>query len=378
MTTEASPNEPPKKPGPRYILGWITAALVVLIVVGGLVFASAQKITVQTVQLATVIARGPKVLVQPAGESARSRKLDLPATINGYVETAIYAKVAGYLKEIRVDKGALVRKGEVLAILESPELDKQVADAHANYWLQKVTDDRDQRLFKAGVIAAQQADDSHSAMLQAKAAYQQLLAMQAYEIVRAPLNGMITARYVDPGALIPQVTSPANGAAPIVAFVTLQPVRVYAWVPQTDAPFIHDNDPATVTVTEYPGRRFTGSVTRHPEALSPDSRTMLVEVDLPNADRSLYPGMYARLSISAAFSSRMPTVPDDALIFRNNRIYVPVVRNQKLRLLPVTLGYDDGYKVEITSGLRLGEMVAINVSQSAQDGEPVQATLVQR
>lgn len=378
MITEAPPSPTPGKPGARYILRWLIAALAVLIAVCGLVFASAQKIKVQTSQLEATLARGPRVLVEPAGESALSRKLDLPATITGYIETPIYAKVAGYLKEIRVDKGARVRKGEVLAILESPELDKQVADARASYWLQKVTDDRNQQLFRAGVIAAQQADDSHSAMLQAKAAYQQLLAMQAYEIVRAPVSGVITARYVDPGALIPQVTSPASGAAPIVTLATLQPVRVYAWVPQSAAPFIHDGDPATVTVTEYPGRQFTGSVTRHPEALSPASRTMLVEVDLPNADSSLYPGMYARLSLGVALSNRAPTVPDDALIFRNDKVYVPVVRNQRLHLVPVTLGYDDGYRVEITSGLRPGEMVAINVSQSAQDGEPVQPTLNRR
>ncbi len=301
----------------------------------------------------------------------RGRKLDLPATINGYIQTPVYAKVAGYMKTILVDKGDSVRTGELIAVIESPETDKQVADALANYRLQLTTDRRDQYLLRNEVISQQEADTQRATMLQAKASYEQELALQRYEIIRAPFDGIVTARYVDPGTLIPQVTSPASGAAPIIAIATLQPVRVYAYVPQSEAPFVHDGDSATVTVTEYPGRQFTGSVTRHPDALNPDSRTMLVEVDLANGDRSLYPGMYARLSLSVALSNRAPTVPDDALIFRNNKIYVPVVRNQRLYLVPVTLGYDDGYQVEVTSGLRAGEMVAINVSQAAQDGEPV-------
>ncbi|SRR5579875_696629 len=363
-----------ERPGVRYVFIWMLAVIAVFIVVYGLVLASAQKIRVQNAQLESKLARGPRVLVEPALESASHKTLDLPATINGYIETPIYAKVAGYLKEIRVDKGARVHKDQILAVLESPELDKEVADAHANYWLQEVTDERNQRLFRAGVIAAQAADESHSAMLQAKAAYQQLLAMQSYEIVRAPVDGVITARFVDPGALIPQVTSPANGATPIVKLATLKPLRIYAWAPQSAALFIHDGDPATVTVTEYPGRNFTGKVTRHPEALNAESRTMLVEVDLPNNDLSLYPGMYARMRISTDRLKPAPTVPDDALIYRNNRVYVPVVQNNRLRLVQVTLGFDDGYRVEVTSGLQPNQMVAVNVSQSVENGEAVQPT----
>jgi membrane fusion protein, multidrug efflux system len=368
--TEASSNQPAEKPGARYILGWVIAALTVLIAVCGLVFASAQRIKVQTSQLETMLARGPSVLVEPAGESARSRKLDLPATINGYIETPVYAKIPGYMKTILVDKGDRVRTGELIAVIESPETDKQVADALANYHLQWVTNRRDEYLLKNEVISQQAEDTQRALMLQARATYEQELALQRYEIIKAPFDGIVSARYVDPGTLIPQSTTPSSGN-PIIAMATLQPVRVYAYVPQSQAPFIHDGDPATVFVTEYPGRQFPGSVTRHPDALNPDSRTMLVEVDLPNTDRSLYPGMYARLSLNVVLSSAAPTVPDDALIFRNNKIYVPVVRNQRLHLMPITLGFDDGYRVVVTSGLRAGDVVALNVGQAAQDGEPV-------
>src|SRR5262249_29471708 len=149
------------------------------------------------------------------------------------------------------------------------------------------------------VIAQQTADDSHAAMLQAQAAYEQLLAMQAYEVIRAPVDGVVTARFVDPGALIPEATAATGGTAatPVIAIATLSPLRVYAEVPQDLSSFVKDGDAAEITATQYPQRVFTGSVTRHPEALTPQTRTMLVEVDLPNADRALYPGMYASMDL---------------------------------------------------------------------------------
>src|SRR5208282_6064915 len=125
-----------------------------------------------------------------------------------FVETQIYAKIAGYMKTIRVDKGDRVKQGQVMAILESPELDQQVADARANYQITKLTDDRNWVLVKQGVVAQQVADDSRAAMLQARAALESLVATQAYEVIKAPFTGIVTARYLDPGALIPKATTP--------------------------------------------------------------------------------------------------------------------------------------------------------------------------
>jgi multidrug efflux pump subunit AcrA (membrane-fusion protein) len=143
-------------------------------------------------------------------------------------------------------------------------------------------------------------------------------------------------------------------------------------VPQSLSPFIKDGDPANVTVTEFPNRNYAGRVTRHPEALDQTTRTMLVEVDLPNQDRSLYPGMYADLKMTAHVTAASITVPDDALVFRDDKIYLPVVRDNRLNLVEVTLGHDSGYVVEVSGDLRPGEQVAINVGQAARDGERVQ------
>jgi membrane fusion protein (multidrug efflux system) len=362
------------KPGAGYILGWLVAMLVVFGAVGGLVFARQHTVQLQAAQLRLAERNGPHVLVKRALPAPAHRTIELPGKLHGFIETALYAKTAGYLKVIKVDKGDRVTKDEVLAILDSPELDKQVADAKANYWLQKTTDDRSEKLAQLGVMPQQQADDARAAMMQAQAAYQQLLAEQAYEIIRAPFAGIVTARYFDPGALIPQATSP-SAATPILTLATLSPLRAYANVPQTVAPFIRDGMEATLSVPEYPKRIFKGTVTRHPQALDPASLTMLVEVDLVNEDRALYPGMYARVTLDVALGHATALVPDDSLIFRNNKIFVPLVRDARLHLAPVVLGWDNGYDVEVAQGVVPGDLVALTVGQSARDGEPVQPVL---
>jgi RND family efflux transporter MFP subunit len=210
-------------------------------------------------------------------------------------------------------------------------------------------------------------------MLQAQAAYQQQLAMQHYEVVQAPYEGVVTARYVDPGTLIPQsTTSITTASTPIVALATQTPLRIYAYFPQSLSSFIKDGDAATITVVDYPNRTFTGSVARHPEALDQTTRTMLVEVDLPNQDKSLLPGMYANMKLTAHVTSKSLTAPDDALVFRDNKVFLPVVRDNHLKLVEVTLGHDTGYTVEVSGDLRRGEQIAVNVGQAARDGEPVQ------
>lgn len=362
-----------RRPGWLFAAGWIVVTLIILVCTIGLIAAHAQRINRQTADLDQELAAGPRVLVAQVLQSPRTRMLELPGTIHGFIETPVYAKVAGYLKTIRVDKGDRVRKGELLATLESPELDHQVANARASYDLARVTDRRSQKLVQEAVIARQAADDTHAQLLSAQANLNQLIAMQAYKEIRAPFDGYVTARYVDPGALIPQSTAPSSANAPLLGLSTLSPLRIYADVPQSVTPFIKDGDAATITVTEYPGKMFEGNITRHPEALNPATRTMLVEVDLTNGDRALLPGMYAKVDFRVNAPEGPPLVPDDALIFRDGKPYVPIVRDSRLSLSPVTLGYDDGVNVEITNGVASHDQVAINVGQAARDGEVVRA-----
>ena len=366
------------------MFGWLGAVMFAFLASAGVVLAYEVEIRHQQGLLKEQLAQGPRVSVVPLNQGPATRNLEIPGTIRGYIETSVYAKTAGYLKTLNVDKGDRVKEGQVIAVLESPELDKQVADAKAFLWLQKVTDDRNQYLVRAGVVSQQQADVSHAAWLQAKASYEQLLALQSYEIVKAPFDGIVTARFVDPGVLIPQATTPSTAVtptssttvaatnAPIVAMATLEPLRVFANVPQSASPTLNDGDPAIVSVAEYPGREFPGVVTRHPDALDPATRTMLIEIDLPNKDHALYPGMYSDIRITSTAAAITLVAPDDALVFRNNQTYLPVVRNNHLQLAQVTLGLDDGHSVEVTGAVRQGDLVAMNVGEAAHDGEPVQ------
>jgi RND family efflux transporter MFP subunit len=381
MSSQENRDKP--KSGRLLMIALFVAVIVAFTVSGGFVLAKQQLIQRQTTQLSQTAARGPHVLVMALSGGGTSRAIELPATIHGYIETPVYAKVAGYMKTLNVDKGDHVKAGEVIAIIESPETDKMVADARSFYWIQNVTDVRNQELVRQQVVPQQTADQTHSAMLQAKAAYQQELAMQGYEVVRAPFDGIVTARFVDPGTLIPAATAPVVSTAsaivttnststPIVSLASQSPLRIYAFVPQTFGSMIKDGDPATVTVIDYPDRKFTGTITRHPEAIDQVTRTMQVEVDLANQDRALLPGMYANMKMTAHVTVSSLTAPDDALIFRNDKVYLPVVRDNHLKLVEVTLGHDDGYTCEVNGDLRAGEQIAVNVGEAALDGEPVQ------
>src|ERR1039458_10177515 len=360
-------------PGRFFFAGWVIAIIVVLVATAGLVLARDLWLERQTSELAQQQEPGPHVLVADVSLAPPTRDLKLPATIRGFDETDIYAKVPGYLKTIKVDKGDRIHKGQLLAVLTSPELDQQVANARANYNLAVVTDKRNQTLLRAGVIAPQAADESHAAMLQAKATLEQDIANQAYETITAPFDGIVTARYIDPGHLVPANTTPGTpGSGAIITVSRVAPLRVFTYVPQNIAPFIKNGDPATITAAGYPGQKFTGSITRHPDALSPDTRTMLVEVDLANENQALFPGLYATAEFTVKMGTGSPMVPDDALVFRDGKVYVPVVRNNQLHLAEVTLGYDNGQMVEVISGINQTDKVAVNVGQAARDGENVQ------
>jgi membrane fusion protein (multidrug efflux system) len=360
-------------PGGFFFAGWIIAIVIALVATAGLVLARELWLGRQTSELAQQQAPGPHVLVSNVLQSAATRDVKLPATIQGFDQTDVYAKVPGYLKTIKVDKGDRIHAGQLLAILTSPELDQQTANARANYNIALITDKRNQILVRSQVIPQQTADETHATMLQTRATLQQDIAYQQYETITAPFDGIVTARYIDPGHLVPANTTPGTpGSGAIITVSRMAPLRVFTYVPQNVAPFIKDGDAATITAIGYSGQKFVGTITRHPEALSPDTRTMLVEVDLPNEKEVLYPGMYATAEFTVTMGTGSPMVPDDALVFRDGKVYVPVVRNNVLHLAEVTLGYDNGQTVEVLSGISPNDKVAVNVGQAARDGENVQ------
>jgi len=353
----------------RAVFLWLVAVLVLCAASGSLVVGRTRRVERERNEREQALARGPRVLVTQAERGQGQRQIELPASLRGFIETPIYAKTAGYLKSIYVDKGDRVKQGDVLAELDSPELDKQVADLEADYKVKALTDRRDRNVASSGALSREEADVAHANALMALATLEQSRALQAYKRIVAPADGIITARYVDPGALIPQST--ASSGVPVLALATLHPIRIYAEVPQHLTPYVKDGGAATLTVQQYPQRKFEGTITRHPEALSSDSRTMRVEVDLANDDSALLPGMYGTLRLTVS-QPEVARVLDDALVFRDNKVFVPTVRDGRLRLAEVTLGADDGHQVEIIEGLSLDDLVALNLGQGVRDGDPVQ------
>ena len=355
--------------GPGFYLKWIALPLVAIVVAAGIVLAREFSLRSQRGSLQEEAARGRVVLCKQLRGETAARTIALPGEIHGFYETPIYAKISGYVKDMFVDKGSRVKGGQLVATIESPETDQQVRNARATYDLAKITDDREQILVSQSVVSLQEGDQTHQSMLADLAAWKSLVATQKYERVYAPFDGMITVRNLYPGALVATGTAAGTSNPAIYQIATLKPLRIYVYLPQSYAPFVRDGDRAVVTVDEYPDRDNEGSITRHPSALDQSTRTMLLEVDLPNQDLSLYPGMYANTAITVSGSGGAPRVPDEALIFNGERVYVPIVRDRKIHLVAVKLGLDDGINCEVTRGLKGDETVALGLGQAATEGE---------
>jgi len=351
---------------------WVGLAAIALIAAFGVVIVRGEAIRSQREDLVRQASRGLPVLVTQLIRAPETREIVLPGEIYGYYETPIYAKIAGYVKTMLVDKGSRVRAGELVATIESPETDQQTRNAKATYEIAAITDRRYQQLVKQQVVPQQTADESHAQMLETYATWRSYVATQRYERVLAPYDGMITVRNLHPGALVGSAAAAGTSTPAIYQMATLKPLRVYLYLPQPLSPLVRDGDRAVVTVSEYPDRDFAGTVTRHPAALDQSTRTMQIEVDLPNEDLALYPGMYANVEVTVQGGKQSPKVPDQALIFNNQDTFVPVVRDNRIHLVKVRLGVDDGTNCEITRGLSGDEIVALGMGQTAREGELVQ------
>ena len=368
-----SPNPEYRKSetGRFFLIGWIGLAVITLIAAVAVVSVRGQAVRNQSDLLREEAGQGQPVLVTKLVGRPEMREILLPGEVHGYYETPIYAKIAGYVKTMLVDKGSQVRMGQLVATIESPETDQQTRNAKASYEIAAITDRRFQELLRGQVVPRQQADETHAQMLETYALWQSDVATQQYERVVAPFDGMITARNLNPGALVGSNAATGTSSPSIFEIATLKPLRVYIFLPQPFAPLVRDGDAAVVTVSEYPKRDFVGTITRHPSALDQNTRTMQVEVDLPNEDLALYPGMYANVKVTIRGAKESPRVPDQALIFNNEEVLVPIVRDNRIHLVKVELGLDDGVNCEVVRGLEGDETVALGMGQTAHDGQLV-------
>ncbi|HEX3879607.1 MAG TPA: efflux RND transporter periplasmic adaptor subunit [Bryobacteraceae bacterium] len=307
----------------------------------------------------------------------------LPGNAQAYVATPVWARTNGYLKAWYFDIGAHVKAGQLLAEIETPEVDKQLdqaqadlATAQANYDLSQTTATRYQALFKSDSVAKQDVEDrvgdlnAKKAMVDsAKYNLERLKETQRFEKVYAPFDGVITARNTDIGALINAGSNaPAKELFDIAATNRL---RVYVNVPQQYSRNVSPGGATDITQAEYPGRRFTGKIVRNAEAIDPTSRTLLTEVDVDNPRGELLPGAFLSVHLKLHSKSTSVMIPVNALIFRSEGMQAAVVRDNKTELRPIAIGKDYGTEVEVVSGLSPNDEVIENPSDSLVSGAEV-------
>ncbi|OAJ60459.1 efflux transporter periplasmic adaptor subunit [Paraburkholderia ginsengiterrae] len=318
-------------------------------------------------------------------KSTSGPDLMLPGNVQAFLDTPIYARTNGYLKKWYADIGAHVKGGQLLAEIDTPEVDDQLraaradlANADANYALAKSTADRWTDMLKSKSVSKQETDEKVGDMLAKKATLDaarfnvaRLEKTQSFQKVYAPFDGIVTARNVDVGALI-DAGSAGGPAKELFHVAQADRLRVYVNVPQAYALQIRAEQSAFLTLTETPSRHYPGVVARTAGAVDPQQRTMLVEVDVDNRNGDLLPGAYAQVHFALSTGVAPFTLPGNTLLFRPDGVKVATVDAQhKVKLMPVSLGTDFGTRVAIVSGLRGDEQVIVNPQDSIVDGAQV-------
>jgi RND family efflux transporter MFP subunit len=374
---------PAHAPSPRKAVLFIVLLLViaVVVVIAGIVprIRARAQLKDQTDALAA-----PAVLTNPPQKGPIGREVVLPGNSYPYTDASLYARTDGYLSKWYFDIGAHVRQGQLLAIISSPEVDKQLLQAQAdlttaeaNAGLARTNSTRYQGLLTQNAVSKQdtdtfvsQAASTGSAVKSAQANVQRLQELQSFEKIYAPFSGVITARSVDVGQLIN-----AGAGTQMFRLSDIRILRVYVNVPQVYSQSAVPGATARLTMSEFPGQTFTGKLVRTAKAIDPSSRTLLVEIDVDNRDGKLMPGAYTEVHMDLNNATVPFIIPVSALIFRAQGLQVGTVvkgaNGDQAKLVRVTLGEDDGSTVQVITGLDADSQVIQNPPDSLIDGEPV-------
>jgi membrane fusion protein, multidrug efflux system len=359
------------------------AALLVLITAGIFTFlnkkseSNALAKEIEAVSIPTV------AVVQPASAPGND-ELVLPGNLQAFEESPIFARTNGYLLRWYKDIGSKIQKGELLAAIDTPEVDQELSQAKASreqikaaLELAKISADRWANLRKSDSVSQQEADQQASGYQQAlanlaaaDANVRRLEELESFKNVYAPFSGVLTKRNVDPGALINSGAQAVGKELFDVARV--DPLRVYVSVPQAYAPNMKAGMKASVTLQEFPGQKFLGAVARTADAIDPATRTLLTEVDVPNKDGKLLPGSFGQVHFATGSSVPRITIPVNAMLFRAEGPQVAVVdKDGKVHLRPISIGRDFGATLEILGGLDVNDQIVINPSDSLEEGQQV-------
>jgi len=360
----------------------VTVVVLVLLVVGAGRTVMSRMATTRSLEADTVEQAKTYVSTATPTANAAGQTLALPGTLQGYVQAPISARASGYLKRWYKDIGSRVSKGELLAEIDAPELDQQLSQAVAarqqtasSLALAKSTMDRWEALRKKDAVSQQELDEKRSGEVQARANLaaadanvERLRQMSGFKRVVAPFSGVITRRNVDVGDLID-----AGGGSGRTLFVLAQtdPLRVYVNVPQSSAQLVKTGQQVTVTQAELLGRTFRGEVARTAGAIDTSTRTMQIEVTLPNRDGALMPGAYVEVLLPLRATEAM-TIPTNALMIRGEGVRVAIVDGQnRIHLRPIKVGRNYGESVEVLDGVSANDRLVLNPSDSLAEGDQV-------
>jgi len=372
---------PHKKGGRLFIILFL--AVIVLVAFGALTLFQ-RRTQYQALAKETEALAIPTVAVMHPATESGEEDLVLPGTMQAYVESPIYARTSGYLKKWYRDIGSRVRQGELLADIDTPEVDQQLMQARAdlntakaNARLSEITATRYGELIKTDGVSKQEVDNAagdfeakRATVQSSEANVRRLEELESFKHIYAPFSGVITRRNVDTGTLI----NAGNGGASQQLFFLAQtdPLRVYVSVPETYAPSIHAGLSAYLELTQYPGQKFQGKVVRTAEAIDPGTRTLLTEVDVPNHDGALLPGGYAQAHLQVKVTGARLVVPVNALLFRSEGLRaVAVDANHRTHLKQLTIGRDYGTTLEVLQGLDASDWIVLNPADSLEEGQEV-------
>jgi membrane fusion protein (multidrug efflux system) len=321
------------------------------------------------------LAEGPRVRIVKAVLSPGERRLEMQGEARPFFSVTLYAKVSGYLKSIKVDKGDRVKANQVVAIIESPELDRQYDAALADAQYKRSNARRAEALSKPGVVSAQEAESQVGQAQVSEATVQSLAQQKSYETLRAPFDGTVTARFADPGALVQNAANAQTGALPVVTIAQPERLRVYVYVDQHDANYVSVGDKADLWLPDRPDQKVMGKVARRSNELDPKSRTMLVEVDVDNKENKIVAGSFVMVGLSFP-TPQLIEIPVEALVIRTGgKTFVPILSGDKINYRPVSVIDDDGAMARIQTGLKSGELVAVNLGENVPDGARVQPVM---
>ena len=369
---------------------WLLFGLAALVLVLGIVIYSGIHERAQaesSLGVSTERAAVPIVNVVEPSSAGLSQEIVLPGNTQAFNDTPIYARTNGYLKHWYVDIGTHVKQGQLLADIDTPEVDQQLdqaradlKNAQANEQLAEITAARWQNLLKTNSVSKQETDQAVSDLSARQASVDSMAAnvhrleqLQSFEKVYSPFAGVITARNTDIGALI----NAGAGGVPQELFhmAAVNKLRVYVAVPEVDSLAAQTGAKATLTLDEFPGETFEGTIVRDSDSIDSATRTLNVEVDVNNAQGHIKTGAYAfvhlKLPQSAHASAQSITIPADTLLFRSEGLRVGVVRNGHAELTPIKIGRDFGATVEVVAGLQPTDQVIVNPSDSLTSGSPV-------